>query len=171
MKIVKNRVSKPVFWTFSILFHCLCLSGLTWQLTQVSVTYFRYEVISDIKVIMPENDDFKKYLNFCYYARDAIRFEKYEHYLAKYGVEKGMDIEDPNFKTGFITYNLSLEEQFDSVMIDGIKITADERGSFLVSETICHHLYSDKMVVYSENLSNNSVIYVTTSKDIEGFDK
>ena len=51
----------------------------------MSITYFNLEVVSDIKIIMPENEKFEKYINFCYSASNTIRYDKYRKYLEKYG--------------------------------------------------------------------------------------
>ena len=75
--VAKKVVSKPVYWTFNILFHSFCFTGLIWQLTQVSIVYFNYEVVSDVKIIMPEKNGFKKYLNICFRATQTIRYEQY----------------------------------------------------------------------------------------------
>lgn len=52
--MAKRRVSRKVYLCSNIVFYSLCLSGLIWQVTQISVNYFEFDVIRDIEVIMPE---------------------------------------------------------------------------------------------------------------------
>ena len=163
----KKVVSKPVYWTFTILFHSLCLSGLIWQLTQVSITYFHYEVVSDIKFIMPEKDQFKKYLNFCFWASDTIRYDKYRKYLKKYGYENDSRIDQWGFKGDFIYKFLSMDEQLETVLDTEIEMDLmNERKAFLWTVLVCHQLNgkNDEIAVYTRTRMNNvSYIWMSTS--------
>ena len=168
MLFSKKIVSKPVFWTLQILFHSACLSGLIWQLTEVSITYFNYEVVSDIKIIMPEKDEFKKYLNFCFWASSTIRYDKYRKYLEKYGFGNDSRIDQDFFKKDFIYFFLSQEELLETVLDAEIEMDdLNERKSFLWSALICHQLNGkDEWVhVYPRTqMSNVSIIWVSTSR-------
>ena len=164
----KKVVSKPVYWTFTILFHSLCLSGLIWQLTKVSITYFHYEVVSDIKFIMPEKDEFKKYLNFCFSASDTIRYEKYKKYLKKYGYDNDSRIDHWDFKRDFIYSSLSIEEQLETVLDANIVMDyLNKRKAFLQTALVCHQLNekSNAIFLYPRTHMNNvSFIWMSTSR-------
>ena len=164
----KKIVSKPVFWILNILFHSACLSGLIWQLTEVSITYFNYAVVSDIKIIMPEKDEFKKYLNFCFWASSTIRYDKYRKYLKKYGFENDSRIDQWGFKKDFIKISLSLEEQLETVMDTEIEMDhLNERKAFLKTIHICHQLNgkNDWFYLYPRTQMNNvSYIWMSTSR-------
>ena len=49
-----KTVSKFTFYILQLIFHSLCLSGLIWQVTQISINLFKYDVIKDINVKTPE---------------------------------------------------------------------------------------------------------------------
>lgn len=50
----KKKVSKLTFHLVTISYHCLCLSGLIWQITQISINFFKFDVIKDINVVMSD---------------------------------------------------------------------------------------------------------------------
>ena len=50
----KKSISKRSYYLLNALFHSLCLAGLLWQVTKVSLDFFSYEVMKDINIIMPE---------------------------------------------------------------------------------------------------------------------
>lgn len=52
--MLRRSVTRRTYHAANIIFHSLCLSGLIWQVTQISTNFFRFDVIRDIKVIMPE---------------------------------------------------------------------------------------------------------------------
>ena len=164
----KKVVSKPVFWTLTILFHSLCLSGLIWQLTQVSITYFQYKVVSDIEIIMPEKDKFKKYLNFCFQASETIRYDKYKKYLKKHGEGNDSRIDHWDFKRDFIYSSLSIEEQLETVMDTEIEMyLLNERKAFLWRAFICHQLNRENDVIFvlpRTQMNNVSYIWMSTSR-------
>ena len=59
------KVSRYTSYTLHAIFYAAILSGLIWQITEISVNFFKYETVSVIKVIMPEDDKVPKYFNLC----------------------------------------------------------------------------------------------------------
>lgn len=53
----KASVSKVTYFFWTIIFHSLCLSGLVWQVVQISVNFFKFDVMKDINVITPDEID------------------------------------------------------------------------------------------------------------------
>ena len=54
ISVAMKTVSKFTFYILQLIFHSLCLSGLIWQVTQISINFFKYDVIKDINVKTPE---------------------------------------------------------------------------------------------------------------------
>lgn len=73
----KVEVSKFTSYTLHALFYSVVLSGLILQITEVSVNFFRYDTVSVIKIVMPEDDDVERYFNLCvknFQVMDEIAF-------------------------------------------------------------------------------------------------
>lgn len=68
-----------------MLFHLICLSGLIWQLTQILVNYFIFDVVSDIK--MPRKYDTKS-ISICLRNYQLINYDVFLHLLANHPVMK-----------------------------------------------------------------------------------
>ena len=66
-------VSKLIFYSCLIIFHSFCLSGLIWQITQISVNFFQFDVIKDINVITPEETESKRKVAYvCFHNSQVI---------------------------------------------------------------------------------------------------
>lgn len=73
----KKKVNKFTYHFFNFLFLSLCLSGLIWQITQISINFFRYEVIKNINIIMPEEIPFwEEVMNICFKNTEILDHEK-----------------------------------------------------------------------------------------------
>ena len=80
----KFIVSSLCYQFLSIIFHSLCLSGLIWQVAQISMNYFKYETIKDINVIMPEEvKDADRVLNLCFENDAILDTDKYVDLLTR----------------------------------------------------------------------------------------
>ena len=53
-----KTVSRLTYTFWSLLYHSLCLSGLIWQATQISINFFEFDVNKDINIRMPSGFDF-----------------------------------------------------------------------------------------------------------------
>lgn len=168
----KLSVPKLCYSISNAIFYSLCLSGLIWQSTMISISFFEYDVVSDIKVIMPENDTYERYLNFCYLISSVIVYPKYEKLLQKYEMNMSMK-DERDYKRSFIISNLTFKEQFDVAMKDGI---VDERHSstrFLYKDFICHHIKSQnyRHFLRIKHLNQNiSFITIMISKKLPNID-
>ena len=82
-------VSKTTYYFWSILFYSLCLSGLIWQVTQISINFFKFEVVKDINVITPDvmnlNDrSDENVIYICFHNKDILNNKVYENYEIEY---------------------------------------------------------------------------------------
>lgn len=89
MKLVKKEVSYSTYYILYTLFYTLIFLGLLWQVTQISVKYFIFDVIKDINVIMPEemNQTHIRY-NICFQSIQVLKEAEYlEAYLNRESVD------------------------------------------------------------------------------------
>lgn len=89
------------------IFYAAILAGLIWQITEISVNFFKYETVSVVNVIMPEDDNVTKYFNLC-----VVNFQVADHSaLSDYLKEKKIVLRSKDLETFFV-YNLTLRERF-----------------------------------------------------------
>lgn len=72
----KIQVSKLTFTIANAAFYFILFCGLTWQVTQISINYFKFSVVSNIEVILPGIER-PKAINICYDAHDVRNESKY----------------------------------------------------------------------------------------------
>lgn len=138
----------------------------------ISISFFKYDVVSDIKVIMPENDTYERYLDFCYLTSSVIVYPKYVKLFQKYNMNMSMK-DERYYKQSFIVSNLTLEEQFDVTMKDGIVHERHSSIRFLYGDYICHHIKSQhyRHFLKTKHLNQNtSFIFIMLSKELPNID-
>ena len=75
--MARNVVSKLTYYFLSIIFHSLCLSGLIWQVTQISVNFFQFDVLTDVRIFTPEESKWSEKVAYvCFYDDDLINRKK-----------------------------------------------------------------------------------------------
>ena len=80
----KKSVSPLMYHFCNLAFYALCLTGLLFQVTLISRNYFRFDVIRDINVIMPEEShEVGKVLNACFGAHQILDYEEYSRTLTR----------------------------------------------------------------------------------------
>ena len=79
-----KRENKLKFLLCQFIFHSFCISGLLWQITQISVNFFKFDTIKDINVFTPEDllsQDKIAYI--CFYFRDEPTWTRDRHHFKK----------------------------------------------------------------------------------------
>ena len=91
-------MSKLTFYSLSIFFHSLCLSGLIWQVTQISVNFFEFDVLTDIKIFTPEESKWSEKVAYvCFWGDDLKNPKKF----VELNVSDKTEIIGERFKTRF----------------------------------------------------------------------
>ena len=138
----------------------------------ISISYFKYDIVSDIKIIMPEKDIYKKYFNFCYWASTTLNYTRYEDMIKKYGMnESKKDI--ATYKKNFMVYNLTFREQFEIAMMDEIVYEDWNKISYFYGWVICHHikLESGSCTIFTKNLDNVTSAFIQMSRKIPNIEQ
>lgn len=130
---MKKFIIPIVFYRLlSFLFFTLCLSGLVIQDLQISFNYFKYEIVSDIKLIQPEDIKRVKDVNLCFFSWELFNRTKFEHiFETEYPNEKFKDDRSIN------------------------QWTIEQRLSIAIDQK---RLFSH----YGRNLDKNPIIFVST---------
>ena len=59
----------------NFLFHLCCLAGLIWQFMEISVIYFKFDVVSNVAILMP-GEEARTSLNICFLAEDVVNYTR-----------------------------------------------------------------------------------------------
>ena len=82
----KKQVNKITYVTSTYIFRSLCLSGLIWQITQISINFFQFDIIKDINVVMPEDSiEVEKVLYICSENSELLSYGRYIDMLESKG--------------------------------------------------------------------------------------
>lgn len=76
----KFEVSKRTIKILNLLFHIILMGGLIWQVTQISINYFKYNVVSSIEIILPGREK-PKAMNICFDAYMVRNRTKYSSFF------------------------------------------------------------------------------------------
>lgn len=137
----------------------------------VSIIYFKYEVVSDIKIIAPEDDNNEKFFNFCYWITACMDKRKYESYLRKYGMDESKKSE-LQFKDTFVYRTLTFEEQFDIAIREDI-VESNSSMNFVHGNVICHHIppsHNNYPRISSGKLRNVKFLFIKISEKYPNID-
>ena len=75
--MARKVVSKLTYCSFTLIFHSLCLSGLIWQVTQISVNFFQFDVLTDVRIFTPEESKWSEKVAYvCFEEHQVINSEK-----------------------------------------------------------------------------------------------
>ena len=85
-------VSEFCFKSLETVYYGLCFIGLMWQVSQISVNYFKFDVLTDIKVILPEEVIDNNALNVCFRYLEVMKFDTFLQMLSKYGIRERTDL-------------------------------------------------------------------------------
>lgn len=130
----------------------LCFVGLIWQVTQISINFFQFDVISDIRLSLPQRTEGKA-LNFCFQTFEMLKYEKYigMNYEKHIGMNVIDQADEKGFKYNFVS-NLTIRERFKLLLDPNIVFNhTDGPGSrsigfnmtpFLIEVLSCYHMYS-----------------------------
>ena len=76
--MARIRTSSVLYESLSASFYIFCFAGLIFQETIISVNYFQFKVVTNIKLIQPEEVKLEKYLNWCFEINELFNRTKFE---------------------------------------------------------------------------------------------
>ena len=113
-------VSKFTYRTITTIFYALCLSGLICQVVQISMNYFQFDVVPDIKIILPEESIARRNLSLtaCIASAKIAKKTLLARMKLKYGAN-------------FTIQSMTMQERF-GVAIRGNEILGNESVTELI---------------------------------------
>lgn len=176
--MTKREVSKLTYISWNVIYHALCASGLIWQVVQISVNFFQFDVIKDINVIMPDEiKDQDRVLYICFKSFETLSRERYvERFFEK---AKNREIprklipgRDSMDSKQFLTLMLTIQERFQ---LCNKRIFRNIRGTefFIIGARTCLQvkgLSMDNYQVLQSELQNVTRIYLSLGKKLPYFD-
>lgn len=170
-------VSSLTYHISTVIFYLLCLSGLIWQVTQISMNYFKFDTIKDISVILPEEvKDARRVINICFDNEDIFDYDRYVDLLNKtyYGTQSYAPLFESRYKKqrrNSLLYSFSVGDRFD---ITKHFLLRDIRyEEFIIGVTYCLQVHGstthNPFLMYYD-LDNVSTLYVSHSHPLPFFD-
>lgn len=174
----KIKVRKLVYYFWTLLFHLLCLSGLIWQVTQISVNLFQFDVSKDINIIMPEEvKDPDKIMYMCFDNNEVIDYQKYVKLLREKSkkdslFEKFYSEKDlPGTKLD-VMVELNIGERFD-IAVNGNIFDydyEDEVEGFLIGLKFCYQADRVDLIIQKNWFENLTDLYISMGQRLPLFD-
>lgn len=162
--MTKKVVSKYSYLFWTLIFHSLCLSGLVWQVVQISINFFQFDTIKDINVTVPESsNDIRKVYNLCFRNFEIIDVEMYSNIAGEN--TKNHTWSDSNI-AGYNEF--TMEERFNSTK-NLLQYYSDITTEYLFGENYCYQL-NRRLLLHTEQLENVSTIKVSTGYKFPYFD-
>lgn len=102
-------VTRPTYYFWTAIYHSLCISGLIWQITQISMNYFLFDVNKDINVLMSYQYDqlMNRSYYICFYNDQIMDYDMYVDIMKRKGYER------KKIYRNDIEYQLTFGERFD----------------------------------------------------------
>lgn len=137
---MKKIISKRSYYVSSAIFHAFCISGLVWQVTNISSNFFMFDTIKDINVFMPEQvNNTNRVLYVCYDILDMINIEAWKE-ISKTSFRRSLDIKIYNMAPGEI-FNTTFD--FDSIVSYG-----GRSNRFLIDRFICYQSENPTHIIF-----------------------
>lgn len=139
----RRVVRKSTHHCINIIFYCLCLIGLMMQITQISIPFFKFDVIKDINVIMPEilTPSHDTAFTICLNNEDIIDEDEYSNTNVK--------------KITFLTSNQRFNMTKNHILPPVVNQTR-----FIFDDKYCYQLNDlNFLALYAEVMRNISTLY------------
>ena len=175
LKMAKMLVSKLNYYLLSAIFHSLCLGGLVWQVTQISLNFFQFDTMKDIKVSMPEATNHSgRHLNFCFDNHQFFDYELYSQMLDNGTIAPGniwkFDRANENSKRllfEFMTISQRFKLRHNLRKIESFWFHPEE---YILGNSYCYQLSEERYVFSSFALANVTRMKVSLSDKLPNVD-
>ena len=168
----KKEVSKLTYISWNVIYHALCVPGLIWQVVQISVNFFEFDIVKDINVIMPDEMKYQdRVLYICFNSFETFDHEKYIEKLYEKARNEEISririqqIDDRETKNPLIL-TLTIQERFQ---LSNKRIFRETFEAFIIGWRMCLHTKRYYLVPQSE-LQNVTEIYLSLGKKLPYFD-
>lgn len=177
VKYEKKKVTKRTYHMSNFIVHSLCLSGLIWQITQISVRFFAFDVTRSTNVALPEEiTSGKKVLYLCFENTEYMNVSLYEKLLEE-KLRDGKMTRSDFLKRNTAIYRrkimatLTVSERFRiSPSSKDIKISGNVTD-FIIGTKYCIQLQDVKLlIIYKARLPNATLFGLVKGPVLPHFD-
>ena len=116
----KVLISSSLYKKLNILFHILLMVGLIWQITQISINFFKFDTVSDIRLTLPEKADNPAAINLCFRSDMLHKKSEYQEIVSRYPTAVKNDIMNNITLTDFMDMFLDGDKLILNTSKDGI---------------------------------------------------
>lgn len=160
------------------IFYFLCLSGLIWQISQISINFFAFDVVSDIKIILPEEKSNRSILNVCFRYPELYNISVFNDLKSKYSIGES----DVNEAWKILDEKIKISEIFQVALNhDEIFFAENETldiQEYVVYHHICYQIYNlenqggirNFVYIHSNRLENITVSFLFISQLLPDID-
>lgn len=166
----KLSISKSSYSILTSFFYIAALSGLLWQSIKISIVYFKYETVTDVKVYVPGETNYGKLaLNLCFNHHQVMNISLYYKMLKNHSIYKNywryVDADSEKTKADFILGQLTIGERFNiSLDPDDLFMKKVETIVFIHGNQICYHRrFFWGSYSYINSLSDHYNFYIAIS--------
>lgn len=139
------EVSKRTLNVLNIIFMSILVSGLLWQVTKISINYFRFDVVSSIRILLPGIEE-PKAMNVCfdaYSVRNRTRMTLFMETFNKTRIRRPIskqDIDRGGFEYVAFEY-LSRRELFDLTLTSEELFPDNDHSNGIMTGRMRYGLY------------------------------
>lgn len=180
----KKQVNKITYVTSTYIFRSLRLSGLIWQITQISINFFQFDIIKDINVVMPEDSiEVEKFLYICFENSELLSYDRYIDMLESKGKTNGIfkilsKQKDVTSGKRMILQILTIDERFGvsnnitRMLDDSVIGHFGDTVQFILGRKMCYQIQTQSAypAILKTFLTNVSSIGVSKSRRLPLFD-
>ena len=109
--MARLRINSVLYKFLTASFYMFCFAGLIFQEMKISVNYFKFKVVTNIKLIQPEEVEVEKYLDWCFEINELFNRTKFDM------VHRGRNFEDLSMRE-LLSIALDPDEIFEHVHDD-----------------------------------------------------
>lgn len=159
----------------NVLYHALCILGLIWQITQISINFFKFDVNKDINVFMPEEiTESDKVLYVCFDNHEVFDPRNYNLFLRRNKVSRINPFRMPvaSYRKKFLD-KMTVQQRFNVTISKSTLVPLnDPVDDFIIGNSYCVQIRNATLLYFNwESLNAVTSISVSMGQELPMFDK
>ena len=172
--MAKKLVKKNTYYFWNFCYHLLCLSGLIWQVTQISMSLFKFDVNKDINVFTPDQNDSKeRTIDMCFRSSEIVRDKLYRKVVREMSIRNHSPVSNAvidNQDKFKMLNQMTLKDRFDITLDTKLVLNYPKIEEFIMGQRYCYRypvtnklslnpVYLTDVNIYSVSLSQYNVSF------------
>lgn len=178
-RIPKKLVTKSTYHIFTIIFHLFCLAGSIWQITLVSVKFFKFDVTKNTHLVLPEEQDNSNNVFYvCFENQEYMDHKKYDHLMLDKWINSGKP--RSSFKSvsdsykQFTFFRLAVEDRFKISPKGRVTLSRIDTTDFISGRKYCTQVLvfnaTRAVIILKRDIENVTFISLSIGNKLPGFD-